>query len=159
MIDESALREAQRRKLLGWSAACEETMPGVDIGRDLVLATANGSVDLATVEGIDNLGQSLTVALTTLLGSDIFNTSFGWDGLNALATETNPVLVRERVRVSVVQLLQKDPRVRRIIDVNLAGGGFEVPAAGSRELNVTVAFETVSQDQTILNLGKVVTGG
>lgn len=162
MPDDAAIRELVRRKLLGWGLACEETLPhGTDIGRDLVLGPpdADGLVDFAQVEGTDNLGQSLTVALTTLLGSDVFNTSYGWDGLNALATETNPVLVRERVRVSVVQLLRMDPRVRRITDVNLAGGGDQVPAAGSRELNVTVAFETVAQEQTTLNLGKVVAGG
>jgi len=161
-MDDAAVRELVQRKLLGWGLVCEETLPpGTDIGRDLVFgpADANGNADFARVEGIENLGQSLTIALTTLLGSDVFNTSFGWDGLNALAMETNPVLVRERVRVAVIQLLRLDPRVRRITDVNVAGGGYEVPAAGSRELNVTVAFETVAQDQTTLNLGKVVAGG
>lgn len=153
-------QELVRRRLLGWGLVCEETMPGVDLGRDLVLAPpdSSGAVDLAQVEGIDNLGQSLTIGLTTLLGSDVFNIDFGWDGLNALAEETNPVLVRERIRVSIVQLLRKDPRVRRITDVNLSGGGFEMPPPGSRELDVSVAFETVSQDQTTLSLGKVVAG-
>ena len=152
-------QELVRKRLLGWGLACDETMPGVDLGRDLVLAKdANGAVDFARVEGIDNLGQSLTIALTTLLGSDVFNTGFGWDGLNALAEETNPVLARERIRGSVVQLLRKDPRVRRITDISVAGGGFEVPAPGSRELDVTVAFETAAQEQTTLTLGKVVAG-
>jgi len=161
MPDAAAIRELVRRKLLGWGLVCDEVLPpGTDIGRDLVLApNADGNVDFASLEGVDNLGQSLTIALTTLLGSDVFNTSFGWDGLNALTTETNPILVRERVRISVVQLLRKDARVRRITDVNIGGGGYEVPAPGSRELNVTVAFETVAQDQTTLNLGKVVAGG
>jgi phage baseplate assembly protein W len=153
-------QELVRRRLLGWSPACEQTQPGLDVGRDLVLETdGDGNVDLARVQGVDNLGQSLTIALTTLLGSDVFNVDFGWDGLNALVEETVPILVRERVRVSVVKLLRKDPRVVRIIDVNLAGGGYEVPQPGSRELNVTVAFETVSQEQTTVNLGKVVFGG
>ena len=42
------------------------------------------------VEAIDNLAQSLAVALTTALGSDVFNTDFGFDGLNALVEETDP---------------------------------------------------------------------
>jgi phage baseplate assembly protein W len=168
MAPEEPGREQIRRRLLGWSAACPETLPGVDLGRDLALVTdADGKVDLGRVQGIDNLAQSLTIALTTLLGSDIFNTDFGFDGLNALVEESSPVLVRERVRVSIVQLLRKDPRVRRIVDVNLAGGGFEPPPPGfsersgvvmSRELDVRVVFETVSLDQPTLRLGKVVAG-
>lgn len=152
-------REQVRRRLLGWSVACPETLPGVDLGRDLALATdVGGKVDLARVEGIVNLAQSLTLALTTLLGSDVFNTDFGFDGLNALVEETNPTLVRERVRVSIIQLLRKDARVRRIVDVNLAGGGFEPVSPGSRDLDVHVVFDTVSLDQPTLKLGKVVAG-
>ena len=152
-------QELVRRRLLGWSAECVEIQPGIDLGRDLVLATGpTGAVDLAVVEGIDNLGQSLQIALTTLLGSDVFNTDFGWDGLNALTEETIPVLTRERVRVSVIQVLRKDARVRRITDVRIATGGFEAVPAGSRELDVTVAVETATQEVTTVTLGKVATG-
>ena len=154
-------RELVRRAVLGWSLACTEILPGIDLGRDLVLAppAADGSVDFALVEGVDNLGQSLTIALTTLLGSDVFNTAFGWDGLNALAEETSPSLARERVRVSVAQLLRNDRRVRRITDVSLSGdAGIQPPPAGSRELDVKVAFETATLEQTTLSLGKVAAG-
>jgi phage baseplate assembly protein W len=161
MASEQQERAQVRRKLLGWSVACGRTDPGLDLGRDLELVTdpATGQVDLARVEGIDNLAQSLTVALTTARGSDVFNTDFGFDGINALADEPDALLARERVRIAVIQVLQKDPRVRRIVDVNLAAGGIEPVSAGSRTLDVNVSFETISLDQPTLRLGKVMPGG
>jgi hypothetical protein len=152
-------REQVRRRLLGWSVACEPIFPGTDLGRDLVL-TGEGRrpLDLARVESIDALGQSLSLALTTALGSDVFNTSFGFDGLNALADEPDPLIARERVRISVIKLLGSDPRVRRIVDVNLGDGRLGRPSPGSRILDVTVAFETVSLDQATVNLGRVAPG-
>ena len=64
---DDATRDALRTRLLGWSAACPLIEPA-DIGRDLALATdpATGLVDLARVEQVDALGQSLSLALTTL---------------------------------------------------------------------------------------------
>src|SRR5689334_4444568 len=112
MTDPERERELLRQRLLGRGMACSP-VSGADLGRDLTLVSGPRGVDLARVSGIDNLGQSLQIALTTLLGSDVFNTDFGFDGLNALATETDPILVRERLRISVVQVLRRDPRVRR----------------------------------------------
>jgi hypothetical protein len=131
----------------------------VDVGRDLVLARGPTGVDLAQVQGIDNLIQVLAIALTTLRGSDLFNTDFGFDGLNAMAEEVNPVLVRERIRVGIIQLLRRDPRVRRIVDVKLGDGRLESVGAGSRQLEVRVVFETVSGDQASVNLGGVTGNG
>jgi hypothetical protein len=105
---------------------------------------------------MDNLTQDLSIALTTLLGSDVFNTRLGFDGLNALVDETDPVLARERVRIGVIQVLRNDARVRRIVDVKLAGGQLELPSAGSRQLDITVTFETVAAEQATLALGKVI---
>jgi hypothetical protein len=65
-------------------------------------------------------------------------------------------MVRERVRISVIQLLQKEPRVRRIVDVKLDDGRLDPPVPGSRELDVRVVFETVSGDQARAELGKVI---
>jgi phage baseplate assembly protein W len=159
MADERVEREQARRRLLGWSVACEPILPGTDLGRDLVLAGGGGEpLDLARVSSIDALGQSLSLALTTALGGDVFNTSFGFDGLNALADEPNPLLARERVRVSVIKVLRADPRVRRIEDVDLGDDRLMYGSGGSRVLDVTVAFETVSLDQASVNLGRVVPG-
>src|SRR4051812_14275633 len=102
-------RDLLRTRLLGRAPRC--ALVG-DLTRDLVLARdAGGKVDLEFVEGMDALGQSLSVAVTTPLGGDVFNTDFGFDGLNALSDATTPLLVRERVRVGIVSLLRKDPRV------------------------------------------------
>jgi phage baseplate assembly protein W len=114
--------------------------------------------DLVMVEGLDALGQSLTLALTTRLGDDIFNTAFGFDGLNALVDEQNPILQRERIRIAVIQVLRKDPRVRRILDVKLDEGQLDLPAVGrDRRLTVRVDFEAVSGDQVTADLGRVPT--
>jgi len=159
MANAALTQEQIRRRLLGWSIACEPIFPGVDLGRDLVLAGGGGTpLDLARVESIDALGQSLSLALTTALGSDVFDTTFGFDGVNALVEESDALLVRERVRISVIKVLQAEPRVRQILDVDLDGDRLTRPTGGTRTLDVTVAFETVSLDQTTINLGSVVPG-
>jgi phage baseplate assembly protein W len=145
-------RRLARRRLLGWSVACEQIAPGVDLGRDVRLA--NG--DLVQVTEIDALGQSLQLALTTLLGSDAFNTEFGFDGLNALAEETNPILARERIRVAVITVLRREPRVSRILDVKLSDGRLDRLRGAARDLDVRVSFETVTGDAETVTLGKVV---
>jgi hypothetical protein len=151
--------DLRRRRLLGWSLALAPTAPGVDIGRDLSLVDGPGGKDFATVEGIDNLSQTLTVAILTPQGGDVFNTSYGFDGLNALVEETDPLMIQERVRVSIIRVVTSDPRVSRIVDVDLADGRLVVPGAATRELDVTVAFQAVSGDDASLNLGPVIANG
>ncbi|HKE86172.1 MAG TPA: hypothetical protein VKB50_20570 [Vicinamibacterales bacterium] len=152
MTDPEREREIFRRRLLGQGLACTP-IPASGLGRDLEFVSGPQGVDFARVVGIDNLGQALRIALTTLLGSDVFNTEFGFDGLNALATETDPILLRERVRIAVVQVLRRDPRVRRVVDVKLGESALQAGTPASRELNVTVVFETVTGDQSTVDLG------
>jgi phage baseplate assembly protein W len=186
MVDQDRERQLLRDRVLGWAAACEpldqpssagdgplRTLTGQsELGRDLRLAVGPNGRDLARVVGIDNLAQSLAIGLTTLLGSDLFNTEFGFDGLNALVEETSPILTRERVRVAVIQVLRRDPRVRQIVDVKLEDGrldpgGAPAPASAadpdaaarqrlSRELGVRVAFETITADQAAVSLGSFI---
>jgi len=145
----SGLRDLQRRRSLGRGL---QLVPIGDLGRDLTL-TADGA-DLAMVDGVENLAQSLSVAVLTPLGADMFNTAFGFDGLNALVEESAAVMQRERVRVSIVQLLQKDARVRRIVDVRLVDSRLDAPTTGAaRELDVRVVFEVTSGDQLTLSDG------
>ena len=134
-------RDLLRRRVLGRGLACEPIAPGLDLGRDLRLAGG----DLATVEGIDNLNQVLALAFTTLRGSNVFDVEFGFDGLNALVEEGDPLLVRERIRVAVVNLLAREPRIRRVVDVQLVDERLTRVGAG-RTLQVRVAFETVTGD-------------
>ena len=152
-------RLARQDRLLGWGLAFEPTFPGLDVARDLAFADGPGGRDLALVRGLDNLAQSLAVALTTLQGSNVFDTEFGFDGLNALAEPTEPVLVRERVRIGVIKVLNRDPRIRRIVDVDLDGDRLD-PGAGaalraSRTLEVQVQFETITQEQASVRVGEL----
>jgi hypothetical protein len=166
-MDPDLEQELRRRKLLGRGLACRPVEPGLDIGRDLTLAAGPGGLDLAMVDGIDNLTQCLEVALTTVLGSDVFNTDFGFDGINALVEETDRVLVRERVRVSIIRLLGRDARVRRIVDLKLLDRRLDAPEAVVdddpatrldrwRTVEVQVGFETVAGDRALIDLGRVV---
>jgi hypothetical protein len=160
MIDRAKEQDLLRQRVLGWGLACEEIVPGLDLGRDIRLVAGANGLDFARVQQMDNLSQCLSIGLTTALGDDVFNVSFGFDGLNALAEETNPVMVRERVRIGIIQLLRKDPRVRRIIDVNFSGDGrLETPPPGTRELDVRVVFEAATGENVAIDIGKVLPNG
>lgn len=140
------------RRAFGHSLACPVVDSG-DIGRDLALARGPRGLDLAVIDGIDNLGQALAIAITTALGSDTFNTRFGFDGINALAEEPNALLARERVRVAVIHVLRADPRVRDIVDVKLDDHRLDGLASGTRTLEVRLVFETITGERVNLNLG------
>jgi hypothetical protein len=152
MTDPTPDQEVLRRRLLGWGLSCPQITPRDDLGRDLVLSTnPDGTIDLGQVEKAKNLAQDLEVALTTLLGSDIFNTEFGFDGLVALTEGNSAMITRERIRIAIVQVLNKDPRVSRILDVKLEDERPEDP----RTLEVQVAFETVSAERQTVEIGGV----
>jgi len=148
-MDAEAQKAVVRRRVLGRGLALT---PVGDLGRDLVLRP--DGTDLAMADGADHFANVLATAVLTPLGGDVFNTDFGFDGLNALAEETTSALQRERVRVSIVALLRKDRRVSRIVDVKLVDQRLEAPTTGAaRTLDVRVAFETVSGDQLTLSAG------
>jgi hypothetical protein len=150
--------DALRRRALGWGLACEPVDPGGDVGRDLVLRDRGDGVrDLACVQGPDNLAQGLVMALTTALGGDPFDIGFGFDGVRAVAEETDPLLLRERVRVAVAQTLRRDPRVRRIVQVTLTRGSGT--AGARRTLAVDCTLEAVSGDPVSLLVDGVVPRG
>jgi hypothetical protein len=154
MADLNAQRDQLRRRLLGWDIATHAVIPGADIGRDLELVSAP-SLDLGRVIGLDNVAQALTHALTTRLGDDVFNVAYGFDGLNALAEEQDAFLARERIRVSMIAVLNRDPRVKRILDVQLGDRAGDSPGAFfDRRLDVTVAFETITGDSAGVELLK-----
>jgi phage baseplate assembly protein W len=148
-MDGEAQKNLIRRRLLGRGLRLVRVG---DLGSDITLDGQGGDLDM--VEGIDNLAQVLSSAVLTPLGGDVFNTDFGFDGLNALADESTSALQRERVRVSIVGLLRKDRRVSRIVDVQLVDQRLQAPTTGaSRELEVRVGFEAISGDQLTLSAG------
>jgi phage baseplate assembly protein W len=140
-------RQHLRRRLLGWSALCEPIFPGLDHGRDLALVSTPNGVDLAIVEGMDNLAQAVQMSLTTARGTDIFNTAFGFDGLNAMADERDPIMARERIRVSVVDVLRRDRRVRRVVEIG-APVPFEPadPIERWRTFQINATFESITAE-------------
>jgi phage baseplate assembly protein W len=148
--DPAAVRQ---RRLLGVGVRAD-LVSAQDLARDVVLARSATGVDLALVTGIDALDQDLQVALTTLRGSDPLNTRFGFLGLSALVEQSSPVLAREGLRSAVVDVVAGDARVRRIVDLTVAPAG----GAGSRVVDITVAFEAVSGDQVSLALGGMASG-
>ena len=164
IVDPAA--DARRRRALGWGLECALITPGADIGRDLVLRpNAAGRNEFGVVEGTDNLAQGLQIAFTTALGSDVFNVEFGFDGLRALVEETDPRLTRERGRVSAAQVLRRDQRVRRIVDLQLIGtrasgaavsGAVADAAEARRTVTVMCVFEAASGDPVTLSINGVV---
>jgi hypothetical protein len=140
--------------------------PGIDISRDIRLVVGPNGTDLSWAKEVDCLTQDLSIALTTAKTSDPFNVDFGFDGVNALVEETEAVLVRERVRIGIISLLQRDQRVRNVLDVQLYDsrstgtvslGGISQPLTGvipsERELVVAVSFETISFQQFSIKFG------
>jgi phage baseplate assembly protein W len=158
MADPEHERAVVQRRVLGFSLSCPQIAPGTDLGRDLVMQQGTEGLDFAQVERVDALAQSLEIALTTALGTDLFNMAFGFDGLNALADGSSAVMTRERVRISVIDVLRKDPRVRDILDVKLEDDRLGAMPPGTRTLDVRVAFETLSGDPVTVDLGRVVPG-
>lgn len=160
--------DAFRRRTLGWGLLLEQ-VDDTDHGRDVRLEARDGRRDLATVSGLPNLAQALSVAMTTLRGSDVFNTEFGFDGLLAMVEETDPIMLRERMRIGVIGTLRRDPRVAKIVDVKLADGRLSVvgdegldPVEAdamrrARQLSVRVAFVAISGDEASVDLGKPLT--
>jgi phage baseplate assembly protein W len=172
-------QENLRKRLLKSSIKTKLIFEGKDIQRDIVLKQGETGLDFDMVTGFDNLTQSLSIALTTRLGADIFNIQFGFDGLNALVEETNPILQKERIRIAVIRVLEKDSRVKRILDVRLSGDKpmilptpiidslqFETQDEReseylrlSRQLAVYVWFETIAGDQTSISVSRIMNNG
>lgn len=170
-------RENLRKRVLKQGFKTTLIFPGKDISRDITIKRGENGLDFDFVSGIDNLSQSLETALTTRLGDDIFNVAFGFDGINALAEETDAILQKERIRIAIIRVLQKEPRVRRILDVQLTGdermaipppfvdpNTFPLPdereveyMRRSRQLEVYVWFETVSGEQAALSVKRIMT--
>lgn len=177
MSDLTRERENLHKRILKEGIETTPIFPGKDIQRDIVLSQSDNGLDFAMVSGFDNLAQVLETALTTRLGDDIFNINFGFDGINAIAEETNAILQKERIRIAVIRVLEKESRVRRILDVQLSGddrmavpppsvdpANFSAPDKReqefirlSRQMDVYVWFETTSGEDAALSVKGLMT--
>jgi len=106
---------------------------------------------LKLVSGIDNLLQSLELRVLTPSGSDIFNATYGLDVTQAFTQPGSVRMIKELIKLSLVQTLGTDPRVSDIRDVQ-----FTERQVGdlrhSRSWTVTVVIDTVDAQTTTLTL-------
>lgn len=144
--------DLRRRRLLGVGLRAGQ-VDAHDTARDLSLRRTPDGVDLDVVAGLDAFTQDLEMSLTTLRGSDPFNARFGFLGLGPLAQQTSPAIAREALRSGVAQVVAADPRVRRITALTAAA------APGSRSLEITVSFETISGDLATVAVSGLASGG
>lgn len=106
---------------------------------------------LQMVSGTDNLLQSLELRVLTPFGSDIFNTTYGLDVTQAFTQPGSIRMVKELLKLSLVQTLGTDPRVQDILDVQ-----FSETQVGdlrhSRSWTINVVIGTVDAQTTTLTL-------
>lgn len=136
------------RRLLGWGPAFVSTGAEEDIGQDIAFADG----DIALVSGMDALTQDLRLALCTGLGTDPLNQAFGSDAFAAMFEESDPMMLRERIRVAVIRVLQSDARIRRIVEVSIDGEArpFAGPSGAGSAAERTTALSVVAVFETVL---------
>ena len=139
------------------------------VSGDFVLAAGDGGYsDLEEITGKDELAQGIQVLIGTNLGTDIFNTAFGFDLINTLAAPQPISQVKQLVRLCVVKALSQEPRIRQITaiafvdDPNYLTIHPEVTAAeqqaliqqqrASRQWSLDVQFDTRLNDQVIAGI-------
>ncbi|HYY81162.1 MAG TPA: hypothetical protein VFD04_18570 [Actinomycetes bacterium] len=102
---------------------------------DLVLEGGN----LAEVSGLPNLVQALALRVLTPLGSDQFNTGYGFDAENVFTQPASARTVRDLLTLNLVRTLGTDDRVREVRDVV-----FLDPAEAHRRRSWTVEVSIVT---------------
>lgn len=107
----------EERRMLNWCVAITPIFDGAAQYGDITFTDTPNGRDLSLSSGLDNLDQQLTVALVTALGADPLNTNHGFGGYQAIAEESNPVLRREKLRFSILAVLQADPRILEVTRV------------------------------------------
>lgn len=144
----------QQLRAFGRGIGLKPIDPDGDIGVDLdfALPAEDGAPrDLRMISGLDVLLQDLSVALTTGLGTDPLNMTFGSSAFQALADHSDPFIRREAVKVAVVRVLKADARVRRILEARVNN---DPGATGKRqtEMNLTVVFDTILDERATIDV-------
>lgn len=156
------------RRVFGWGVRSEPIESIVSYCRDIQLAAGpGGTKDLDLTDGFTALEQDLRTALGTALGADPLNVGFGFDGLRIVSEETDRLMLRERLRGAVVQVLRADPRVvsvtRVLIGSEIAAfhaGQASAPLAAGEYgiLSIEAAFRIVGGEEASLSLGPILGG-
>ena len=139
---------ATQREVLGHGLALAPVSDG-GTALDLVWRVGPDGRALGLVVGADNLAQDLAVALLTPLGSDPFDTAFGFDGFSVLALGVGAALAQELLRLSVVRTLIADGRVAEVTDVTVEPLGLD------RRQVVRATVRTVLGQDLPMTLGEV----
>jgi len=95
----------------------------------------------AEVGGVANLAQALTLRVLTPLGSDVFNTGYGFDAAEVLTGAATARTARDLVQLNLVRTLGTDARVREIREVT-----FRDPPAATRRRAWPVEVTIVAVD-------------
>lgn len=156
------------RRFYGWGVASQPIDSAVIYSRDVSLGRmSDGSLDLALVDGIATLEQDLHTAFVTALGADPLNIAHGFDGLRIISEEHDFLMLRERLRGAVVQVLRSDPRV---IDVSQVLIGQEIAAFAAGQttapppttsygvVDIVASFRIVGGAATQLRFGPILAG-
>jgi hypothetical protein len=115
-----------------------------DLGHSLALVDGDLVLEdgrLAPVSDLDNLAQALTLRVLTPLGSDQFNTGYGFDAENIFTQPATTRTVRDLISLNLVRTLSADDRVRELRDVV-----FLDPAEAHRRRSWTVAVSILTID-------------
>lgn len=105
-------------------------------------------VDLAIVSGVDNLSQALLLRLLTPRGAltDLGHPDYGCR-LHTLIGEPNTETNRNRAKLFVLEALGQEPRIGRVLSVNVTTNRTGSPT----RIDIAVSAE-VAESTQVLNL-------
>ncbi|WP_141717315.1 hypothetical protein [Nocardia altamirensis] len=86
---------------------------------DLVLT--KGELELVT--GLPNLAQALQIRVLTPLGTDRYDTRYGFDYGAVFTAPVSAQEMRDLVRLNLVRTIGTDPRVQDIRDIEIVDAG------------------------------------
>jgi hypothetical protein len=115
-----------------------------DLGHSLALVDGDLVLEdgrLVEVVGVSNLIQALALRVLTPLGSDQFNTGYGFDAENIFTQPATARTVRDLISLNLVRTLSADDRVRELRDVV-----FLDPAEAHRRRSWTVEVSILAID-------------
>jgi len=97
-------------------------------GSDLQTISRPAGLDLATLQGVENLQQALLLRFLTPVGAlaPLGHPTYGCR-LAELIGELNTETTRNRAKLYVLQALGEEPRVRQVVDVSVTQPAHPAP--------------------------------